>query len=111
MSGTPKVASAADLSAALADSSTDHIEVDGHLTSLRTFNLRTGVSLGGTGTLEFAPGEDGVELSGDNEITGLQINVEPRQRAVFAAGRGRIRLAGLTVTGQVDLSVTGGRVE
>jgi hypothetical protein len=111
MSGSAKADTAAGLSAALADPSIRHIEVSGRLEGLRQLAVRPGVSLGGDGTLLFAPGEDGLALRGDNEVSGLTILADPDRRAVFSEAAGGIRLAGLAVTGQVDLSVTSGRVE
>ncbi len=100
MSGTTKVTTAAELVAALGEAR--DIRIEGHLDGLRELTLPPGVALSGDGTLEFVPGQDGIRLSGDNEVTGLTIRVDPRQRAII--GEGSVRLAGLTVTGQVDLS-------
>lgn len=111
MSGIAIAASAAELSAALADHSVQRIDISGHIDGLRRLTIRAGVSLGGDGTLEFAAGDDGLHLEGDNEVSGLTVLADPRQRAVFSEATGAIRLAGLKVRGQVDLSVTGGRVE
>jgi hypothetical protein len=114
MSGTTKVAGAPELSAALADPSVRQIIVEGPLEGLSELVLRPGVSLAGSGTLAFAAGEDGLRLQGANEVAGLTLRTEPGKRAVFtdpAIDMGLIRLSGLTVSGQVDLGVAGGRVE
>jgi hypothetical protein len=110
MSGST-IVTGPDLAVALADPSVWRIELAGRLEGLRRLTLRPGVSLAGEATLVFEPGEDGLCLGGDNEVSGLTILVDPKRRAVFSDGAGGIRLAGLTVTGQVDLGVTGGRVE
>jgi hypothetical protein len=115
MSGTAKAASAAELTAALADKSVQQILVEDRLVGVHELVLRRGVSLAGSGTLVFAPGDDGLRLQGDNEVTGLTLRAEPARRAVFTdpavPDLGLIRLRGLTVSGQVDLGVTRGRVE
>jgi hypothetical protein len=57
--------------------------------------------------ITFVKGVDGVQLSQDNEISMLQLAVSPDRRAIFndttVASLGRMRLAGVTATGQVQI--------
>ena len=58
-------------------------------------------------SIAFADGFDGVQMSTDNEISTLRLLASPTQRAIFndtsVASLGRMRLAGITPTGQVQI--------
>jgi len=86
------------------------IVVRGQLKNAPTLRLAPGQSLhreGDLASIEFANGVDGLQLSTDNEVSGLQLTASPGKRAIFndttVASLGRMRLANVTVTGQVQL--------
>lgn len=107
---------AEDLLAAAGQASVSRIAVSGEIGGLPSLTLAPGQRLVGTGdntALVFASGLDGIKLTRDNEVSRLRVEVQPACRAFFndtgVADLGTLRLAGLTVVGQVHL-VAGSRV-
>jgi hypothetical protein len=97
-----------ELMAAVAGS--DPVRIRGKIFVGRALRLAAGMRLIGDrddAELVFGTGVDGVRLTRDNEISGLRIHADPHRRAVFndtaVASLGTIRLAGLIVTGQVQI--------
>jgi len=116
------VETANDLLAGAGDGSVRRIVVRGEITGLPSLTLAPGQRLLGAddgAALGFAAGADGIGLTRDNEVSALRVRVEPARRAVFndtsVDDLGRVRLAGLTAVGQVQLvaddRVRGGHVE
>ncbi len=107
------VATRGELVAAVHGEAAGVIRVRGHLADLPTLHLKPGMSLSGDGpaVLRFAPGADGLRLSADNSVDGLEIVVSPTRQAISngtdLASLGRIALLGLTVTGNVRLLAAG----
>ena len=110
------------LMTALRDPATRRIVVRGELVGAPSIHLAPGQILCGEDeqcAIHFAVGVDGVRLSSDNEISTLRLLASPEQRAIFndttVASLGRIRLTGLTTTGQVQIlardAVRAGHVE
>jgi hypothetical protein len=111
-----------DLLAAAADPTVGHIAVVGALAGLPTFRLSPGQSLTAARpntVLRFAAGEDGLQVSTDNRVEGLELNADPDRRALFndfgVAQLGRLTLRNLRTSGAVHLlahgRVRGGHVE
>ena len=116
------IATAAELAMALSDAAAATIIVTGLVAEVPTLHLAPGRSiLGATpgAGLRFAAGQDGLRLSTDNRVEGLQLLADPRQRAVFndttVAGLGRLVLRNLRIAGCVRLlaqdQVRSGHVE
>jgi hypothetical protein len=104
------VASAAELMAATADETASEIVVGASITGLRTLRLPPGKSLRGAGpglSLRFAPREDGVQLSTDNQVASLELCTDVDRRALFndtqVPSLGRLVLRYLRATGSVRL--------
>jgi hypothetical protein len=117
-----KVSTGAELHDATQQSDVRRISVTADLHEIRSLRLAPGQSLVAANagiTLEFASGDDGVELSTDNEIDGLELRTSPDRRAVFndtgVESMGRLVLKNLRVTGLVQLlasdAVRSGHVE
>jgi hypothetical protein len=103
-----------ELLEAAGDPDTHAIQVAGELSDLPVLQLRPGVSLSGnapSSVLRFRAGADGVQLSADNSIRGLEIVADPDRRAIFNdtsyPALGRIELSSLRITGNVRLLATG----
>jgi hypothetical protein len=116
------VASAAELVGAVSDSAAAEIIVTGDITGLRSLRLPPGKSLRGASggsALRFASREDGLQLSMDNQLEGLELHTDVDRRAVFndtqVEGLGRLVLRDLRATGAVRLlardQVRSGHVE
>lgn len=116
------VASTPDLLAAVGDLAIRDISVQGILTGVPSFRLAPGQCIRGHGTgaeIVFQAGADGLILSADNEVSGLRLQADHDRRAILndtsVPGLGRIRLADVTTTGQVQIlardQVRGGHVE
>ena len=95
---------------ALRDSANRRVVVRGELSDVPSIHLAPGQILCGEDeqcAINFTVGADGVRLSTDNEISTLRLLATPEQRAIFndttVATLGRIRLAGVTTTGQVQI--------
>ena len=104
------VVTAEELLSASRDASVQRISVRGTLSGLPSFRLLPGQTLGGEGEqacLAFAPGTDGLELSSDNEVIDIRLEASADKRAIFndthVDSLGRIRIAGVTAIGQVQI--------
>jgi hypothetical protein len=105
-----KVSTISELQAAAADANVRHIVISVPIDNMPTQRLSRGQVLTGTdahSALRFAPGSDGLELSADNRVEGLQLMADPDKRAIFIGTGveelGRLVLCDLTVTGVVQL--------
>jgi hypothetical protein len=117
-----RVATNSELLESASDAIVDRIEVAAGLVSLPSFRLSPGQTLiaaGSAATLRFLEGQDGLQLSTDNQVEGLELATDPDRRALFndtkVAKLGRLVLKNLRTTGVVQLlardSVRGGHVE
>lgn len=120
--GQRSISTVADLLAAAADTTVRELMVDAPLADVPSFRLSPGQTLCSScpeAALRFAPGQDGVQLSSDNAVQGLQLVADPTRRAVFndtsVAHLGRLVLHKLAIRGSVQLlardQVRGGHVE
>jgi len=103
-----KVSTTAELLTAVADSTTRHIAVSADLTGLPTVRLPPGQSLTAAipkASLRFAAGQDGLQLSTDNQVEGLELNTDLDRRALFndtsIERLGRLLLRNLRIEGVV----------
>jgi len=111
MASLKQVATTAEqLVALIGDATVRNIVIQGSLFNLPSFRLAPGQTLaaeGGETVLSFAPGSDGLQLSTDNEVVGIRIETSIDRRAIFndtsVGTLGRLRLAGLSTIGQVQL--------
>ena len=107
------VASPEDLAAALDDAAVRDIVVAADLEGLTSIRLRPGQRLRSTDewVLQFAAGEDGVELTTDNVVETVGLVTDPNRRALFnseeVGSLGQMRLANLELTGCVRILVRG----
>jgi hypothetical protein len=117
-----KISTASEMLAAAADATVRRLVLVADLTELPTFRLSPGQSLTAAHPkleLSFAAGQDGLQLSTDNQIEGIGLRTAPGQRALFndtSVGRlGRLVLRNLCATGVVQLlardQVRSGHVE
>jgi len=104
------IRSVADLTAALEMPGMLDLHIEGTLDDVPTLRLRPGQALRAAGdgaALKFLSGHDGVRLCCDNAVAGLALWAEPSRRAVFndetVPNLGRLSLAGLRVSGQVQI--------
>ncbi|MFT4067639.1 hypothetical protein [Paraburkholderia sp.] len=111
-----------ELLAAVADAAVVHITVAANLDGLPTLRLRPGQSLtgGNPGTsMHFVSGQDGLQLSTDNQVENLRLVTDLDRRAIFndttVESLGRLVMRDLDVTGVVQLlareKVRGGHIE
>lgn len=116
------VTTASDLKAAAANAAVAAIVVQENLTGLPTFRLAPGQSLRGATSntiLRFGAGHDGVQLSTDNQVEDLELEVDVDRRALFNDTQvehlGRLVLRNLRTVGSIRLlaadSVRSGHVE
>jgi hypothetical protein len=116
------VSSAEELLAAARDTQVTTITVERDIAELPVLQLAPGQSLRGVEarpTLRFRAGQDGVQLSSDNAVSGLRLVCDPGARAVLnntaVSSLGRIELGDLSVVGIVQIlakdQVQGGHVE
>ncbi|MGW6425115.1 hypothetical protein ACWF82_20780 [Nocardia sp. NPDC055053] len=110
--GTVEVSTADELSAAVANTCSQKIAVRGVISSPATIHLAPGQELKGKSddaAITFPDAVDGIQLTTDNTVSKLRIQAAPTQRAIFndtaVAGLGKVKLANLTTTGQVQLLV------
>jgi hypothetical protein len=103
------VGSVAELLAAV-ESKVGNIEVNGQLQNVPTLRLQAGQVLTGAdqkSSIQFASGQDGLQLTTDNSVGNLQLVADPDRRAIFndtsVAGLGRLLLQRLEVTGVVQI--------
>jgi hypothetical protein len=117
-----RVATASELTAAIADSAVSEIVVTTDITGLRTFRLPPGKTLKGatpSPALRFLPGEDGVQLSADNRIENVRVTTDPDRRALYndtnVERLGPLMLRDLSIVGTIRLlardKVRGGHVD
>jgi hypothetical protein len=116
------ISTARELLTAAADASVRNLTVVADLTELPTFRLSPGRSLTAAqpGTaLSFAEGQDGLQLSIDNQVEGIELRTAPERRALFndtsVERLGRLVLRNLRTRGVVQLlardNVRSGHVE
>jgi hypothetical protein len=107
--GQRQVATAADLLEAAENPEVRRIIVVADLADVPTVRLSPGQALAGMGSasIRFARGQDGVQLSADNDVESLQLAAELDRRALFndtgIEALGRIRLHNLRIHGGVRL--------
>ena len=117
-----KITTTAELLAAAADASVRTIGVAADLSDLPSFRLSPSQSLtiaSPRATLRFAEGQDGLQLSADNQVEGVELRTDANRRAVFNDTKieqlGRLILRNLRTMGVVQLlardQVRGGHVE
>jgi hypothetical protein len=117
-----RIATTAELLAAAADAGVRIIRVTANLNGLPSFRLSPGQSLtvaGAPATLRFGEGQDGLQLSADNRVEGIELMTDANRRAIFndteVEQPGRLVLRNLRTTGVVQLlardAVRGGHVE
>lgn len=116
------VSTNSDLLAAAADATVAHIMVAAKLIDMPTLRLSPGQALSGNdpqASIQFAAGQDGVQLSADNRVENIKLVTSPDRRAIFndtsVEHFGRLVLWNLGITGVVQLlardEVRGGHVE
>lgn len=105
-----QVATANELATAISDPAAIGIIIMAEITGLRSIRLPAGKTLRGAAssvTLQFAPGEDGLELSADNRVENLTLRTDPGRRALFndtrVDGLGRLVLRNLATVGSIRL--------
>jgi hypothetical protein len=98
------------LIAASKDRGIRRIAISGALVDAPTVSLSPGQSLHGANeqsSISFADGSDGLQLSLDNQVHQIRLNVAPDRRAIFndtsVPSLGRIELRGVTTTGRVQI--------
>ena len=103
------ISTARELLEAAADPSTRNLTVVADLAELPTFRLSPGQSLTAAHpdvALSFAEGQDGVQLSIDNQVEGIELRAAPERRALFndtgVERLGRLVLRNLRTTGVVQ---------
>ncbi len=102
-----------ELVAALRAQAAGTIRVRGELAGLPPLHLQPGAVLLGDGPamLRFAPGANGLLLSSDNTVDGIELAVTPDRQAICndtgSRSLGRIALTRLKVTGNIRLLAAG----
>jgi hypothetical protein len=110
-----RVSSASELQAAAANPNIRQIVVAATIRDVPTMRLSPGQVLTGTpySALRFVAGQDGLQLSSDNRVEGVELIADPNRRAVFndtgIEQLGRLVLRDLAITGVVQL-LAGDRV-
>ncbi|KEY60627.1 hypothetical protein [Serratia sp. DD3] len=110
------------LQAVLEDNTCQHIIVRGALSKLPSIRLAPGKILSGENEeakLLFAQGVDGLQLTCDNQVTGLYLETSVDKRAIFNDTQldnlGRLQLSQISTIGQVQIlaqdKVRAGHVE
>ncbi len=101
-----------ELVAAVRDAGVKKIVVQGYIASVPSLRLAPGQAIEGQdeqATLTFAAGQDGLQLSTDNEVRHLRLEASVERRAIFndtAVGSlGILRLTDVVTVGQVQLLV------
>ena len=111
--GTTVVDTVDALMAAVDDPAMSAIVVGSRIAGVPQLRLRKGQALLGRdgAEIQFSPGIDGLCLSTDNTMSGLNLLASQDRRAVFndtaVPTLGRFRLSGLQTTGQVQILVRG----
>jgi hypothetical protein len=105
-----RVSTTAELLAAAADADVRHITVLADVTELPSFRLSPGQTLTAADlkvALRFAAGQDGLQLSTDNRVEGLELGADLNRRALFNDTNverfGRLVLRNLRISGVVQL--------
>lgn len=123
MTISPKIVSTVEaLQAVLEDDTCQQIIVRGVLSGLPSIRLAPGKILSGENTdakLLFAQGIDGLQLTRDNQVTGLYLETSVDKRAIFNDTQldrlGQLRLNNISTIGQVQIlaqdKVRAGHVE
>ena len=107
------MATASELESAALDPQVGRIFVAADIEGSASIRLQPGQHLlcDEATVLRFAPGQDGVELTSDNLVRGLDLVTDPRRRALFNAEDvetlGSLRLDGLRIRGCVRILVRG----
>jgi hypothetical protein len=108
--GRRQVSTIAELQAAAANGDVHEIVIAKPLDGVPSLRLSSGQALTGgdaRSALRFSAGSDGIELSADNRVEGLDLATDPEKRAIFndtgVEHLGRVELLNLTVTGVVRL--------
>lgn len=111
-----------ELLSAVSTPDVTHIEVAAELVDVPTLRLLPGQALVGAGVrsgLNFAAGQDGVQLIRDNQVENLRLTTDLDRRAIFndtsASHLGILALRGLNIVGVVQIlardQIRGGHVE
>ncbi len=111
-----------ELVAATKNAMVRHITVRGNLSNTPSIRLAPGQQLVGEGDqteILFSTGIDGLQLTSDNQVRGLQLQTSPDKRAIFndttVDSLGYLHIAGVTTIGQVQIlardKVRSGHVE
>jgi hypothetical protein len=105
-----KISTASELLTAAGDASARKLTVVADLADLPTFRLSPGQSLTAAhppASLSFAEGQDGLQLSTDNQVEWIELRTVPERRALFndtgVEHLGRLVLRNLRTTGVVQL--------
>ncbi|HEY9272272.1 MULTISPECIES: hypothetical protein [Achromobacter] len=117
-----QISTVKELQAAVADPKVTCIEITGQLVDVPTLRLLPGQFLAGDGpgaSIQFTAGQDGLQLTADNQVENLALKADPERRALFndlSVGHlGSLTLQNLSITGVVQLlagdKVRGGHVE
>ncbi|HTN66195.1 MAG TPA: hypothetical protein VL051_08435 [Burkholderiaceae bacterium] len=116
------VSTTEQLVAALKGAYVKKIVVQGHLANAPSLRLAPGQAIEGEGeqaTLAFTAGQDGLQLSSDNDVSHLRLEASVERRAIFndiaVDSLGILRLTEVVTVGQVQLlardKVRSGHVE
>lgn len=116
------VKTTAMLVGAVKDGAVSLIVVDGALANVPSLRLHPGQSLQGANdraSITFAEGEEGLQLTSDNDVVNIRLQTRPDQRAIFndasVSSFGRISLKDVTSHGRIQIlargKVRGGHVE
>jgi hypothetical protein len=107
---TRTVLTAGDLEAAAGDATVRRIVVDGELRGSKPLRLAPGQQVVGAddgAMVAFVAGADGLQLSRDNEVSRIRLEVDPACRAVLndtaVEDLGAVRLTDVTAVGQVQI--------
>lgn len=119
---TQQVTTVAELLAAAQNPQVAQIQLATSLSNVPSVRLLPGQTLSAADAqtaIRFAAGQDGLQLSADNQVEHLTLVTDPERRAIFndttVAHLGRLTLRRLSITGVVQLlardQVGGGHVE
>lgn len=115
------VSTAAELAEAAGSDEVEVVEVRGEITGSHSLRLKPGCTLRGAAgsRITFEAGGDGVGLSSDNAVEGVELRTDPQRRALFLADPdraiGTLRLERVRTVGCIRLlpegDAPGGHVE
>ena len=107
---TQQVTTVAELLAATQNPQVARIQLAASLSNVPSVRLLPGQTLSAADAqtaIRFASGEDGLQLSADNQVEHLSLITDPERRAIFndttVAHLGRLTLRRLSITGVVQL--------